>query len=210
MLAPARGAPASGDARGSRQVFSRTGTLASWTASGCVICGGGIAAVEGLLRLRRLVGDAVDVTLLAPNDELRYRPVAVQEPFSRPSARRYPLREVARKAGAEWVQDALEWVDPDGQVAHTAEGASLNYDALLLAVGARTEVPYEHVTVFDDAHADDTYRGVVQDIEEGYTQQPRAAAAGWSGLAAADLRARADDGATGGQHVDGWARRRTS
>ena len=46
---------------------------------------------------------------------------------------------------------------------------ALEYDALLLAVGARAEVPYEHVTVFDDAHADDTYRGVVQDIEEGYT-----------------------------------------
>ena len=46
---------------------------------------------------------------------------------------------------------------------------ALEYDALLLAVGARADVPYEHVTVFDDAHADDTYRGVVQDIEEGYT-----------------------------------------
>jgi sulfide:quinone oxidoreductase len=134
-----------------------------------VICGGGIAAVEGLLRLRRLVGDAIDVTLLAPNEELRYRPVAVQEPFSRPSAKRYPLREVARKANAEWVQAALEWVDPDGQVAHAVGGGSLEYDALLLAVGARGEVPYEHVTVFDDANADDTFRGVVQDIEEGYT-----------------------------------------
>jgi sulfide:quinone oxidoreductase len=135
-----------------------------------VICGGGIAAVEGLVRLKRLVGDAVEVTLLAPNEELRYRPLAVQEPFSRPAARRYPLRQVARRASAEWVQDALEWVDPDGQVAHTVEGASLEYDALLLAVGAHAEVPYEHVTVFDDAHADETYRGVVQDIEEGYTR----------------------------------------
>ena len=135
-----------------------------------VICGGGIAAVEGLLRLRRLVGDSIDVTLLAPNEELRYRPVAVQEPFSGPSAKRYPLREVARRANVEWVQDGLEWVDPDGQVAHTVEGAALEYDALLLAVGAHAEVPYEHVTVFDDAHADETYRGVVQDIEEGYTQ----------------------------------------
>lgn len=125
--------------------------------------------MEGLLRLRRLVGDAIDVILLAPNEELRYRPVAVQEPFSRPSAKRYPLREVARKANAEWVQDGLEWVDPDTQVAHTVEGAALEYDALLLAVGARSEMPYEHITVFDDAHADDTYRGVVQDIEEGYT-----------------------------------------
>ncbi len=135
-----------------------------------LICGGGIAATEGLLRLRRLLGDAVNVTLLAPNDELRYRPVAVQEPFSRPAARRYPLRHIARKTNAEWVQEALEWVDPDGQVAHTGEGRALEYDALLLAVGARTEVPYKHVTVFDDAHADDTYRGLVRDVEEGYTR----------------------------------------
>ena len=135
-----------------------------------LICGGGIAAVEGALRLRRLVGNAVDITFLAPNDELRYRPVAVQEPFSRPGARHYPLRQIARKMNAEWVQEALEWVDPDGLVAHTAEGRRLEYDALLLAVGARTEVPYEHVTVFDDAHADDTYRGLVQDVEEGYTR----------------------------------------
>jgi len=135
-----------------------------------VICGGGIAAVEGLLRLRRLLGDAVSITLLAPNDELRYRPLAVQEPFSRPGARRYPLRKIARSASAEWFQEALEWVDPEGQIAHTAEGRSVEYDALLLAVGARADVPYEHVTVFDDAHADDAYRGLVQDVEEGYTR----------------------------------------
>jgi sulfide:quinone oxidoreductase len=135
-----------------------------------VICGGGIAAVEGLLRLRRRVGDSVDVTLLAPGDELRYRPVAVQEPFSRPGARRYPLRKIVRQTNAEWVQEALEWVDPDRQVVHTAEGREIPYDALLLAVGAATSVPYEHVTVFDDAHADDAYRGLVQDVEGGYTR----------------------------------------
>jgi len=110
------------------------------------------------------------VTLVAPNDGLRSRPVAVQEPFSRPAARRYPLRKIVRHTDAEWVQEALEWVDPDGQLAHTGEGRAIPYDALLLAVGARTEVPYEHVTVFDDAHADATYRGLVQDAEEGYTR----------------------------------------
>src|SRR6185503_14463105 len=149
--------------------FSRSGYARAVERFRAVICGGGIAAVGGLLRLRRRGGDSIDVTLLAPNEELRYRPVAVQEPFSRPSAKRYPVREVARKANAEWVQAALEWVDPDGQVAHTVGGGSLEYDALLLAVGARGEVPYEHVTVFDDANADDTFRGVVQDIEDGYT-----------------------------------------
>jgi len=135
-----------------------------------LVCGGGIAGVEGLLRLRRLTGDTLELTLLAPADELRYRPMAVQEPFSRPGPRRYPLRKIARRVGAEWVQSGLEWVDPDGQQVHTTDGHAIPYDALLLAVGARTEVPYEHVTVFDDAQPDETYRGVVQDVEEGYTR----------------------------------------
>jgi sulfide:quinone oxidoreductase len=135
-----------------------------------VICGGGIAAVEGLLRLRRLVGDAFEITLVAPGEELRYRPVAVQEPFSRPGVRRYPLRRIARRTDAEWVQDGLEWVDPAEQLVHTAEGRSLPYDGLLVAVGARLTSPYEHVTVFDDARPDDTYHGLVQDVEGGYTR----------------------------------------
>lgn len=135
-----------------------------------VVCGGGIAGVEGLLRLRRLTGDALELFLLAPEDDLRYRPMAVQEPFARAGARRYPLWKIAPAVGAEWVKAGLDRVDPDRQEAHTTEGQVLPYDALLLAVGARTEVPYEHVTVFDDARADETFRGVVQDVEEGYSR----------------------------------------
>ena len=135
-----------------------------------VICGGGIAAVEGLLRLRRLVGDAVDVTLIAPNDALRYRPLAVDEPFARRGVRNYPLKTIARRTGAEWEKDAVEWLDPDGQAIHTAAGRDISYDALLLAVGARLARPFEHVTVFDDAHADEAYHGLVQDVEGGYTR----------------------------------------
>ena len=134
-----------------------------------VICGGGIAAVEGLLRLRRLAGDAVDVDLVAPGDELVYRPLAVREPFAWGAARRYPLRRIARDTHAEWTQDALDWVDPDAQVAHTAEGRRVEYDALLVAVGARQVEAYKHVATFRDAEADAVYHGIVQDVEGGYT-----------------------------------------
>lgn len=133
-----------------------------------VICGGGIAAVEGLLRLRHLMGDAFEITLVAPAEELRYRPVAVQEPFSRPGVRRYPLRRIAQRTDADWVQDGLEWVDRDEQLVHTTEGRSLPYDGLLIAIGARVTTPYEHVTVFDDARPDETYHGLVEDVEGGY------------------------------------------
>ena len=135
-----------------------------------VIAGGGIAALEGLLRLRRLVSDSVDVVLLAPDEELRYRPLAVDEPFARRGVTRFPTRVIARRTEAEWVQDTLEWLDPGAQAVHTGGGHTLAYDALLLAVGGRLRMPLKHVTMFDDAHADDTFHGLVQDVEEGYTR----------------------------------------
>lgn len=135
-----------------------------------VICGGGIAAIEGLLRLRTLTGDALEVTMIAPDEELRYRPLAVDEPFGRGRAPSYPTRTIASRTGAVWVQDAIDWLDPDAQVVHTAAGSSVPYDALLLAVGGRLVAPFEHVTLFDDAHADEAYHGLIQDVEGGYTR----------------------------------------
>ena len=87
-----------------------------------VICGAGIAAVEGLLRLRSLTGDALEIKVLAPNDELRYRPLAVDEPFALRGVRRYPLWRIAERTGAEWIQDAAEMVEPQEQRIHTSGG----------------------------------------------------------------------------------------
>jgi sulfide:quinone oxidoreductase len=135
-----------------------------------VICGGGIAAVEGLLRLRRLAGDSVDIELIAPNEELVYRPMAVREPFAFGPPRRYRLNHIANDSGADLAKDSLVWVDLDAQVVHTGEGRRVEYDALLIAVGARQVEAYKHAATFRDADADATYQGVVQDIEEGYSR----------------------------------------
>jgi sulfide:quinone oxidoreductase len=136
-----------------------------------VICGGGIAAVEGLLRLRKLVGDSVEIELIAPNEDLVYRPMAVGEPFAFGPAERYPLRHIARDGDAQWTQDTLSWVDPSAQVVHTGEGRRVEYDALLVAIGARMVETYKHVATFRDAEADAIFRGIVQDVEGGYTRR---------------------------------------
>jgi sulfide:quinone oxidoreductase len=136
-----------------------------------VICGGGIAAVEGLLRLRALAADALEIEVIAPNDDLVMRPLAVREPFSFGTPQRYPLGRIARDAQAELTKDALDRVDPGGRVVHTAEGREANYDALLIAVGARQVAAYEHVATFRDADADAVYRGIVQDVEDGYSRR---------------------------------------
>jgi sulfide:quinone oxidoreductase len=137
-----------------------------------VVCGGGVAAVEGLLHLRRLAGKSVQVALIAPNEELFYRPMAVREPFAFGPTRRYPLRIIARDNDVEWMKDSLAWVEPDARVVHTRQGECVQFDALLIAVGGRSVETYkaEHVTTFRDGEADATYQGIVQDIEQGYTQ----------------------------------------
>ena len=99
-----------------------------------VICGGGIAAAEGLLRLRRLVGASVRVDLVAPNEDLVYRPLAVREPFAFGAPSRYPLRRLAADYGADWTRDTLDWVDPEAQAIGTGDGKRLEYDALLVAL----------------------------------------------------------------------------
>src|SRR5688572_7521560 len=50
-------------------------------------------------------------------------------------------------------------------------GRAFRYDALLVAVGGRQIEAFEHVTTFRDAEADETYQGVVQDVEQGYSKR---------------------------------------
>jgi len=136
-----------------------------------LIAGGGIAALEALLRLRRLAGDQVDITVLAPNEDFVYRALSVQEPFSAGIPERYPVGPLLDHAGAEWVQDTLSSVDHRRRIARTGGGAELHFDALLVAVGAKAKPVVEHARTFDGERADEILRGVVQDIEGGYARK---------------------------------------
>lgn len=135
-----------------------------------VIAGGGVAALEAALALRDLAGERVDLQLLAPAEEFRYRPMTVAEPFAYAPARRYPLAELAGDIGVELVADAFARVDVEHRIAHTEAGTELPYDALLLALGARPRAPFTHGLTIDDAHMDDLLHGIVQDVEGGYVR----------------------------------------
>ena len=132
------------------------------------IVGGGIAAVETALALAQLAPARVATTVLAPNEELVYRPMTVREPFAYPAARRYPLERIVRDADGELCGDELTWVEPDAHTVHTKGGAALEYDVLVLALGARIRPRYKHAITIDDRHLDETLHGLLQDIEGGY------------------------------------------
>jgi sulfide:quinone oxidoreductase len=133
-----------------------------------LVVGGGVGALETVLALHELAGELTEVTVLAPNDEFVYRPMTVREPFSYPSASRYPLAPILQEAGAELVADELVEVEAAKRLVRTASGAELPYDALVLALGAHARPRYEHAITIDDRQLDETLHGLIQDVELGY------------------------------------------
>jgi len=105
-----------------------------------VIAGGGIAGLETLLALHELAGDSLALTLIEPRAELVLRALETAGPFGAGEAGRVSIDDVAATAGAQVVRSALAHVDPDAQTIRTRDGHRLDYDALVVAVGARPVV----------------------------------------------------------------------
>lgn len=133
-----------------------------------IVAGGGVAALETALALAELARELTEVTVVAPSDEFVYRPLAVREPFAYAKARRYELEPIVSDAGATLLADAVARVDRMRRTLHTESGDVLEYDTLVLALGARARVRYQHAITIDDRRLDELLHGVIQDVEGGY------------------------------------------
>ncbi len=134
------------------------------------IVGGGVAAAEAALALSDLAAEQTEITVIAPNEELVYRPMTVTEPFAFGGARHYSLAPIVADAGARLLVDKLDWIDPQMNALHTEAGETVVFDALILALGARPTAPFQHATTIDDRHLDGLLHGLIQDIEGGYVK----------------------------------------
>jgi sulfide:quinone oxidoreductase len=104
-----------------------------------LIAGGGVAALEALLALRRLAEERVSITLLTPEPDFVYKPLLVAEPFDLGHAYRFDLAEIVAQQSAELKVGRLLGVDPSSATASTWTGEVHRYDALLVACGGRPE-----------------------------------------------------------------------
>jgi sulfide:quinone oxidoreductase len=136
-----------------------------------VIAGGGVAALETALALADLAPDRTDVTVIAPNSEFVYRPMVVREPFAYGAAHRYPLESIVHDAGATLLCGELGWIDPATRTIHTKADEAIEYDALVLALGATVTKRYAHALTIDDRDLAQTMRGLIQDVEGGYVHK---------------------------------------
>ena len=136
-----------------------------------LIAGGGVAGLETCLALRDLAGDRVKCSLLTPEDEFVYRPMAVAEPFARGRAQRHRLDAIAGQLGVELIRGSLASVDDPARVARTDDGRQLPYDALVVAIGALARSrPSTRVPGLPKRTAD-VFGGLLRDIEGGYSKR---------------------------------------
>jgi sulfide:quinone oxidoreductase len=136
-----------------------------------VIAGGGVAGLEALLALHALAAGRAELTLVAPDPDFSYRPMAVAEPFALGGALRVPLSRIAEQTGAELVEAAVVAVDDGAGRLRLDDGSERSFDALLLAPGGRAVSGIEGATTWWPGGDPEIYGGLLRDIEQGYSKQ---------------------------------------
>ena len=132
-----------------------------------LVAGGGIAALELVVALRELAGDRVAIELLAPGDDLVYQPLLVAEPFGAGASHRFPLDELLAGLDATHRPGTLAELRADAHEAISADGETLPYDAVGLAVGARALPALDGALTFGGPADVAPFQALVERLEGG-------------------------------------------
>jgi sulfide:quinone oxidoreductase len=132
-----------------------------------VIAGGGVAGLEALLALRALLGGRIDLTLVSQDDWFIDRPMTVAEPFGLGSAQRHSLPEIAGDFGAAFVRGTVTAVDAANRRVRGADGTDLDFDTLILALGARTRAPFSDAITFGSQGSGQAVREMLDRLRDG-------------------------------------------
>lgn len=101
-----------------------------------VVAGAGVAGLETALALHAIAREQVSVELVAPEQDFVYRPLAVAEPFHVGEMRRFPLARLAEATDSTLRHGALVALSPDEKHVRLEDGTTVDYDVLVLALGA--------------------------------------------------------------------------
>jgi sulfide:quinone oxidoreductase len=104
--------------------------------------------MEALLALRDLAHDRLELVMVSADPDFRYRPMAVEEPFSLTPYERKGLEPVVTDLGARFVRDAVRCIRPDDHVAELGKGEPISYDLALVCVGASMRPAFTHAFNF--------------------------------------------------------------
>jgi sulfide:quinone oxidoreductase len=132
-----------------------------------VIAGGGIAGLEALIALHDHLGSSAEIELLEASTDLVERQHAVAEPFGGAPVRRFDLARIAADHGAQLRPDRLASVDPERRRVRTVHGDTLEYDALLVAVGATPDMAVPGALTFSGPRDVAAFTTLLDDLGAG-------------------------------------------
>jgi sulfide:quinone oxidoreductase len=132
-----------------------------------LVAGGGVAALEAMVALRKLAGELVDIELVSPDADFFYRPLSVAEPFGLGTVLRFDLASLAHGCRARLSQGTLVAVEADARRVRTGRNASLGYDVLLIAVGARPREALPGALTFRGEADVRLFEGLLSDLDRG-------------------------------------------
>ncbi|MDO8213579.1 FAD-dependent oxidoreductase [Conexibacter sp. CPCC 206217] len=135
-----------------------------------VVVGGGVAALETVLALRALAGMRVEVELIAPDDELRYPPLEVIEPFGL-TPPRVDLTDALDTLGVLHRRERVTAVHLQEQCVTTSQGTIVPYEALVLAIGARALPPPAGALTFGGPNGRRQLQALLDDSVAGLVEQ---------------------------------------
>ena len=132
-----------------------------------LVAGGGVAALEAMVALRKLAGELVDIELVSPDADFFYRPLSVAEPFGLGTVLRFDLASLAHGCGARLSQGTLVAVEADARRVRTGRNALLGYDVLLIAIGARPREALPGALTFRGEADVRLFQGLLSDLDRG-------------------------------------------
>ncbi len=130
------------------------------------IVGGGVAALEALIALRHLAEERVAVELVTPTPEWAYRPLVVAEPFGLGQATRFDLVTITRDQGAAMHLAGVQAVRPEQRQLLTWDGRTLDYQLLLVAIGAQPTASLQGSITMQGPGYTGRFRSVLRELEQ--------------------------------------------
>ena len=101
--------------------------------------------MEAALALADLAPDDTELSLVASDPDFVYKPLTVEESFTRQPAESHELAPALAELGIDFVLGTVSGVDPDERTLTLARRSVLPYDLLVVCVGGRATDAYQGV-----------------------------------------------------------------
>jgi sulfide:quinone oxidoreductase len=133
-----------------------------------LIAGGGFAALEAGLALSALAKDRISLAFVAPDPVLHYRPPASLEALGVQPALAYSWSAIADDLHARHHLGRVEAVATEGKFVRLASGMRLEYDALILCIGARALAGVAGARMFADQRDLQAFEALLAELADGH------------------------------------------